>query len=152
MPRFFERETLRYTLRMSGLDQDLVRYAVSTARREGFRTVKLRSGDDKFSAVIDLESLDDSHDIVDGETVAEAVTPTSDDFDLTAPVVGYFRDAKENLKPGATVEAGAAVCEIVALGLANDVTAKRAGEIIEVFVQAGDPVEYGQRLATVRSS
>lgn len=150
-PRFFNGRNLllRYTqTTMSGLDQDVVRHAMATARREGFRTVKLKSGDDRFSAVLDLDAweVEEALDVVAPETLEQ--TPT--EFSLTAPVVGYFRDPKETLKPGSKITSGSALCEIVALGLANDVTSKKDGEIVEVLVSPGDAVEYGQTLATVK--
>lgn len=114
--------------------------------------MKLRSGDERFAAVLDPAQEDDfevSNTEVSG---LEDLATMPDEILVTAPVVGYFRDAKETLKTGNTVGPGAAVCEIVALGIANDVVVKTGGEILEVFVNPGDAVEYGQTLATVRPS
>lgn len=121
---------------------------MATARKEGFRTVKLKSGNDRFAAVLDLESWEEE-ETLDLET-PDTTEQEPAEFSLTAPVVGYFRDQKEALKPGTRITSGTAVCEIVALGLANDVTSKRDGEIVEVFVSPGDAVEYGQTIATVK--
>lgn len=136
---------------MSGLDQDVLRHALSAARRHGFRVVKLRSGDEKFRAVLsDVESEleEDAYAIEDDEVSEPSVQ--ANEFEVTAPVVGYFRQGKQPLEPGRTVAAGEAVCEIVALGIANDVVSKGAGEVIEVKVEPGDAVEFGQVLATVK--
>ena len=45
---------------------------------------------------------------------------------------------------------GDKVGEVVALGLANDVTAKQGGEVAEVCVVDGDSVEFGQRILLLR--
>ena len=76
--------------------------------------------------------------------------PKNDDL-LLAPISGVFYAAKE---PGATpfvregqqVRKGDPVCIIEAMKLMNELTADMDGEVVDVCVNNGDVVEYGQPL------
>lgn len=73
---------------------------------------------------------------------------------IKAPVVGiyYAAPAPESdpfVAVGSEVEAGATVCIIEAMKLMNEVTSHCAGKILEIFVQDGQRVEYGQPLMRV---
>ena len=137
---------------MSGLSQDDLRHAIATARDHGFKVVKLRFGDEKFRAVLGERSTDDDWaDASDIDIVEDAEAGETGNHDIKAPVVGYFRTRAKPLEAGERVEPGDVLCEIVALGIANDVVSKVSGEIVNVQVHEGEPVEYGQVLATVKS-
>ena len=137
---------------MSELNREIISYALETAQKHGYRFVKLRSGEYSFKATLDLSyEPDDVYETQEseaGEVVAEAADAT---FDVQSPVVGYFRPAKEKIEVGQKVEAGQIIGEIVSLGLANDVISKVAGEIIEICIEEGQPVEYGQAIAKVQA-
>lgn len=138
---------------MSGLEEDVLRHALTTAREHGFRRVKLSSEGERFSAVLgEVEVYEDEHDDFDGETVFEPEALGPRDIEITAPVVGYFQAGKVPLETGRKVETGETVGEIVALGIPNDVVTIDEGEIVEVLVSPGEPVEYGQVLAKVRTT
>jgi acetyl-CoA carboxylase biotin carboxyl carrier protein len=66
-------------------------------------------------------------------------------------VVGYFKLGSPALAIGQKVEQGQHVASITALGLANDLESAVGGEVVEVLIRDGDPVEYGQVLARVRA-
>jgi acetyl-CoA carboxylase biotin carboxyl carrier protein len=73
---------------------------------------------------------------------------------ITAPMVGTFYSAPE---PGAApfvargkrVEAGATLCIIEVMKLMNTLTADVAGKVVDVLVEDGQPVEYGQLLMVI---
>ena len=124
------------------MDLDLVRHALDAARRHGYAEVELGEGEASFTAR--LARLPRSVAPVGDAPVDDAPKP------VRATLVGYFRDAKEPLAVGSTVKAGDVVGMIEALGIVTDVTTKAAGEVVEVMVEPGQAVEYGQVLATVR--
>jgi biotin carboxyl carrier protein len=64
--------------------------------------------------------------------------------------VGYFKASDAMVKVGDIVKEGDKIGEVVALGLANDVTAKEGGQVAEVCVVDGDSVEFGQRILVLR--
>lgn len=72
--------------------------------------------------------------------VEEALLP------VEAPVVGVFRHVKPMIGLGATVDRNQVVGMIEAMKLMNEVTSPAQGRVVEVVVEDGQPVEYGQEL------
>lgn len=70
---------------------------------------------------------------------------------LTSPMVGTFYsapspDAEPFVKVGQTVKEGDVVCIVEAMKLMNEIEAEFSGKIVEICVQDGQPVEFGQVL------
>jgi len=70
---------------------------------------------------------------------------------VTSPMVGTFYmapspDAKPFVEVGSTVAKGDKVCIIEAMKLMNEIEAEVSGKVVEVCVQDGQPVEFGQVL------
>ena len=126
------------------MDLDLVRHALTAARRHGYAEVELADGEGSFTAR--LARLPKKAAPA-GESAHADVGPV----DLKATLVGYYRDGKSPLAVGRTVKRGEVVGVIEALGIVTDVTSKVEGEIVEVLVEPGQAVEYGQALARVRA-
>jgi biotin carboxyl carrier protein len=98
-------------------------------------------------------------------TTAESCSPTEEAinqeaeqkrYTITAPCVGFFQPwSKSKNKPlvvvGDTVKNGQHVAVIKSLGIANEVESPVAGRIVEILVQDGQPIEYGQPLMAVES-
>jgi len=75
---------------------------------------------------------------------------------ITSPMVGtFYRAASPGAAPfadaGKTVSVGQTVCIIEAMKLMNEIESEVSGKIVEVCVQDGEPVEYGQVLMLVES-
>jgi acetyl-CoA carboxylase biotin carboxyl carrier protein len=73
---------------------------------------------------------------------------------ITSPMVGTFYtspspDAKPFVTVGQTINKGDKVCIIEAMKLMNEIEAEVAGKIVEICVQDGQPVEFGQVLMYV---
>jgi acetyl-CoA carboxylase biotin carboxyl carrier protein len=70
---------------------------------------------------------------------------------IKSPMVGtFYRAASPDSKPfaevGAKVVENTVVCIIEAMKIMNEIQAEEKGSVIEVLVENGQPVEYGQRL------
>jgi acetyl-CoA carboxylase biotin carboxyl carrier protein len=65
---------------------------------------------------------------------------------IQAPRVGVFRAAATPLIAGTHVATGDVVGSLESMRILNPITAEEAGWIEEVFVEDGDPVEFGQSL------
>jgi acetyl-CoA carboxylase biotin carboxyl carrier protein len=50
---------------------------------------------------------------------------------------------------GDRVKAGQSVCIIEAMKLMNEIEAEVSGQVMEILVQNGEPVEYGQPLMRI---
>ncbi len=89
---------------------------------------------------------------------ARAQTEASEDQDLhiiPSPIVGtFYRAASPNadsfVKIGSTVEPDTVVCIIEAMKLMNEIQAETTGEVAKIYVENGQPVEYGQPLFGIR--
>ncbi|HQZ83697.1 MAG TPA: acetyl-CoA carboxylase biotin carboxyl carrier protein [Pyrinomonadaceae bacterium] len=89
--------------------------------------------------------------------VAEA--PVDEDaglYKITSPIVGTFYRSPGPDKPaftseGSTVSADTVVCIVEAMKLMNEIQAETSGTIVKIYVQDGQPVEFGQPLFGVKS-
>ena len=54
------------------------------------------------------------------------------------------------MKPGDPVQVGQVLCIIEAMKLMNEIESEVAGDIVRVYVENGQPVEYGQSLFSIR--
>ena len=129
---------------MSSLDLELVRHALAVARQHGYVEVELGVDGWEFKAHLEPAPKLPVPAVV-AETVAGDGTKP-----IKATLVGYYTKSKAPMKKGQKVKAGDVIAGITALGIANDVESTISGEITEVLVKEGDPVEYGQTLAVVR--
>lgn len=92
------------------------------------------------------------------ETPTEENTHSSEESQLeeiTSPMIGTFYTRSEPgaepyVQVGARVASGDTVCVIEAMKLMNEVTSTVNGEIVDILVEDGDVIEYGQPLFTVR--
>jgi acetyl-CoA carboxylase biotin carboxyl carrier protein len=133
---------------MSGIDAEVIRHALKTAREFNFRSVRLKTEEGSFRAVLDPDMADDSPEL---DLTSVIVDRGPEEWSVVAPAVGYLSLVKSGLTTGKSVAKGDVVGTVVALGLPNDVNSPGSGEIVEVRVNEGDPVEYGQVIAVIRA-
>jgi len=89
----------------------------------------------------------------------QATTAASQDQDLhiiPSPIVGtFYRSPSPTADPfvkiGSNVEPESVVCIIEAMKLMNEIQAEATGEVVKIYVENGQPVEYGQPLFGIRS-
>ncbi len=60
--------------------------------------------------------------------------------------------AEPFVKIGAYVEDGETLCIVEAMKLMNEIESDSSGEVLRIFVENGQPVEYGQPLFGIRPS
>ena len=59
--------------------------------------------------------------------------------------------AEPFVKIGSNVEQDTVVCIIEAMKLMNEIQAEATGQVVKVYVENGQPVEYGQPLFGIQS-
>ncbi|ABM74590.1 Biotin / Lipoyl attachment:Acetyl-CoA biotin carboxyl carrier subunit [Prochlorococcus marinus str. NATL1A] len=75
--------------------------------------------------------------------------------EVTAPMVGTFYRAPGPEEPpfveiGSRIKVGQAVCILEAMKLMNELESEVSGEVIEILVENGTPVEFGQVLMRLK--
>jgi acetyl-CoA carboxylase biotin carboxyl carrier protein len=84
-----------------------------------------------------------------------AAATRSDLVDITAPMVGTFYRAPAPgespfIEVGNRINVGQTICILEAMKLMNELEAEVSGDVVEILVDNGTPVEFGQVLMRVR--
>jgi acetyl-CoA carboxylase biotin carboxyl carrier protein len=90
-----------------------------------------------------------------GPTSAEEIA----DIELAvvkSPIVGTFYRSPEPGAPafvevGSIVTKGQVLCIIEAMKLMNEIDSECDGEVVNVYLESGQPVQYGERLFAIRT-
>ncbi len=82
---------------------------------------------------------------------ASLVKKTDNWLEITSPMVGTFYSAPTPgeapfVEVGDRISNGQIVCIIEAMKLMNEIEAEVSGQVMEIVVENGEPVEYGQTL------
>jgi acetyl-CoA carboxylase biotin carboxyl carrier protein len=95
-----------------------------------------------------------------GATATAVPAPTAGDEDVelaivNSPIVGtFYRASEPGAKPfaevGDAVNKGQVLCIIEAMKLMNEINAEIDGEVVKVYVENGQAVQYGERLFAIR--
>jgi len=96
-----------------------------------------------------------------GEKGPSSEPPSSDSTEglyiIKSPIVGtFYRSPSPNaepfVKPGDEVHVGQVLCIIEAMKLMNEIESEVNGEVTRIYVEGGQPVEYGQSLFAIKPS
>ena len=95
------------------------------------------------------------HAAVPSEPVESAVDADAGIFKITSPIVGtFYRSSGPDKDPfvseGSNVSPETTVCIVEAMKLMNEIQAEVSGEVVRIYVENGQPVEYGQPLFGIR--
>lgn len=115
-----------------------------------------RSSNSPFSPV--AESTAASAGTAPAIPIAVSPTPAGDEPGVSyikSPMVGTFYrsgspESKPFIEPGAKIVENSVVCIIEAMKIMNEIQAETKGTVVELLVENGQPVEYGQRLFKVK--
>jgi len=91
------------------------------------------------------------------EAAAEQAAAEEDDLYVTSPFVGTFYrapspDGDPFVEVGDEVVVGQILCIVEAMKLMNEIEAETPGTVVEVLVENGKPVEYGDRLFRIEAT
>ena len=75
---------------------------------------------------------------------------------VKSPIVGtFYRSAEPGagsfVEIGSTVKKGQVICIIEAMKLMNEIDSEYEGEVVNIYVENGQPVQYGERLFAIRT-
>ena len=95
------------------------------------------------SAAPAVPGEDNGRDVLEGLAIVQA------------PMVGtFYRQPEPGAEPfagkGQQVKKGQTLCIIEAMKLMNEIESELSGELVEVFVEDGQSVQYGDKLFAIR--
>ncbi len=88
-------------------------------------------------------------------TTPEAPQDDANIVVVESPMVGTFYrasapDAPPYVEVGSQVSKGTVLCIVEAMKLMNEIEAEQAGTVVEILVENGQPVQFGQPLFKLR--
>tara|TARA_B100000886_G_scaffold77935_1_gene50519 strand:- start:513 stop:1013 length:501 start_codon:yes stop_codon:yes gene_type:complete len=104
------------------------------------------------------KSINDNLSKVNEPKTSQVAPPGRTDItEITAPMVGtFYRAAAPGEAPfveeGSNVKVGQTICILEAMKLMNEIESEFNAEIVEILVENGTPVEFGQVLMRVKQS
>ena len=104
------------------------------------------------------KSIKDNVSIINEPEAPQVAPPGRSDLaDITSPMVGtFYRAAAPGEDPfvevGNNVKVGQTICILEAMKLMNEIESEFNAEIVEILVENGTPVEFGQVLMRVKQS
>ena len=109
------------------------------------------------SQPIAQKSINDISIVKEPETPQVAPPGRADLTEITSPMVGtFYRAAAPGEEPfvevGSNVKVGQTICILEAMKLMNEIESEFNAEIVEILVENGTPVEFGQVLMRVKQS
>ena len=95
------------------------------------------------------------NEIIAAETAQSEAVSDENAHVITSPIVGTFYrspapDKEPYVKEGSNVSPDTIVCIVEAMKLMNEIEAEIAGEVVKIYVESGQPVEYGQPLFEIK--
>ena len=108
--------------------------------------------------ISDQKSINDNIPVVNEPEGPQVAPPGRSDLtEITSPMVGtFYRAAAPGEEPfvevGNNVKVGQTICILEAMKLMNEIESEFNAEIVEILVENGTPVEFGQVLMRVKQS
>ena len=108
--------------------------------------------------IANQKTINDNLPVVNEPEAPQVAPPgRSDLIEITSPMVGtFYRAAAPGEEPfvevGNNVKVGQTICILEAMKLMNEIESEFNAEIVEILVENGTPVEFGQVLMRVKQS
>ena len=108
--------------------------------------------------IANQKTTNDNIPVVNEPEAPQVAPPGRSDLtEITSPMVGtFYRAAAPGEEPfvevGSNVKVGQTICILEAMKLMNEIESEFNAEIVEILVENGTPVEFGQVLMRVKQS
>ncbi len=144
-----------FSMKFGNLEISLTR-AIQLSDAQGQRVEPAACSTDDTKPAKTMSSPFRVTEPVDRAPSVDAAPLAADTFALQSPMVGTFYRSPEPgaepfVKVGSLVKKGDVICLIEVMKLINSIVAEEDGEIIEILVDNGGVVEFGQHLMVMRS-
>ncbi|NOZ21109.1 MAG: acetyl-CoA carboxylase biotin carboxyl carrier protein [Planctomycetes bacterium] len=146
------------------MDLDKIREMIALMEEHDLTEIEISSGEEKIRLKKGegplVQRMANPGPVVPQQVVEmSAQTAESEEesglIEITSPMVGTFYranapDAEPYAEVGDMVEADDVVCIIEAMKVMNEIKAEIAGEVVDILVENGDVIEYGQPLFKIK--
>ena len=108
--------------------------------------------------IANQKTFNDNISVVNEPETPQVAPPGRSDLtEITSPMVGtFYRAAAPEEDPfvelGSKINIGQTICILEAMKLMNEIESEFNAEIVEILVENGTPVEFGQILMRVKQS
>ena len=108
--------------------------------------------------IANQKPINDNVSVINEPDVTQVAPPGRSDLtEITSPMVGtFYRAAAPGEAPfvevGNNIKVGQTICILEAMKLMNEIESEFNAEIVEILVENGTPVEFGQVLMRVKQS
>ena len=108
--------------------------------------------------IANQKPINDNVSVINEPDVTQVAPPGRSDLtEITSPMVGtFYRAAAPGEEPfveeGNNIKVGQTICILEAMKLMNEIESEFNAEIVEILVENGTPVEFGQVLMRVKQS
>ena len=108
--------------------------------------------------IANQKTITDNIPVVNEPEAPQVAPPGRSDLtEITSPMVGtFYRAAAPGEEPfvevGNNIKVGQTICILEAMKLMNEIESEFNAEIVEILVENGTPVEFGQVLMRVKQS
>ena len=126
-------------------------------QNQGFSNLVSNTSSDR-QTIANQKSINDNVSLVSEPEAPQVAPPGRSELtEITAPMVGtFYRAAAPGEEPfveiGNNIKVGQTICILEAMKLMNEIESEFNGEIVEILVENGTPVEFGQVLMRVKQS
>ena len=109
-------------------------------------------------AIANQKTINDNISVVNEPEPPQVAPPGRSDLtEITSPMVGtFYRASAPGEEPfvevGNNIKVGQTICILEAMKLMNEIESEFNAEIVEILVENGTPVEFGQVLMRVKQS
>jgi acetyl-CoA carboxylase biotin carboxyl carrier protein len=147
------------------VDWKLVKKLIEMVKEEDISGLAVEEGGVKYEVRRDREGVISSRTssvpapapVVSPATQAAPPAEEEGMVAITSPMVGTFYRAPSPESPpfveiGDEVAPGKVVCIIEAMKLFNEIEAEAKGKVVNILVENGEPVEYGQKLMLIKKT
>ena len=126
-------------------------------QNQGFNNLTSNASFDR-QTIANQKSINDNVSLVNEPEPPQVAPPGRSDLtEITSPMVGtFYRAAAPGEEPfvevGNNIKVGQTICILEAMKLMNEIESEFNAEIVEILVENGTPVEFGQVLMRVKQS
>ena len=147
------------------MNEERIRRLIKLVEESEIAELEIRSGDTEIR-IRKFGQAPPEHAATPSAPLPVPVTPPAplglqpevhgDLHTITSPMVGTFYrapapDAEPFVEVGGAVQVGHPLCIIEAMKLMNEIESDVEGSVVEVLVENGQPVEYGQPLFRIET-